>query len=350
MHLAHHISWDTVVRHLKIEQLDNNIFHNAVITSTNGLSTDHAEMNHFLRKFVRTIRDFSATERVKYSTKPEHVSKGKVFSDEILRKYASPTTNGLWDHDSVSRDTQQIESWLRNISRKERSDPVGLEHAPKYARVVGVCLNENELAPLLMLAVHPKCDLKSLYSFGQGVDYGWGELVEAALTLYIFINVVGNSPALLDDKKYTRMRYYSGIHACMLHRNDHDSVPHDQFWDSRTTPRAPTEDLKEPRGNHMNIVDFFQDTGELKEYLKQCWRVIYCSDMLMRECGIETDWEAMIVRCMEGWGFEGKQRQLWFPDCGVWDACRGTYSGLWDDADPIEFGSSRKKKKQAVGD
>lgn len=66
--------------------------------------------------------------------------------------------------------------------------------------------------------------------------------------------------------------------------------------------------------------------------------------MLMRECGIAADWETMIVRCMQGWGFEGKHRRLWFPDCGTWDAGRGTYSGRWGDADPNEFGSNNRGK------
>lgn len=345
MHQAHNIRWSTITRHLKVEQPDPNS-HNAVSTSTKGLSTEYAEMNHFLRKFVSTIREFSATERVKYPATPAIVSKGKVFSDIILRRYASPTTNGVWGHESVSRDTQQIECWLRDIPRKQRVDPVGHRDAPKYATVVKVCLTENELAPLMMLAVHPRCDPKSLFPSPQGGYPGWGELAEVVLTLYIFINVVGNTPALLDDNKYTRMHYYSDILTRMLHRNDHDSVPHGCFWDSRTKPRSPKHGIREPIGN-VKIVDFFQDSGELKEYLKLCWRVIYGSDMLMRECGIEPDWEKMIVRCMQGWGFEGKHQQVWFPDCGVWDAARGTYSGIWADADPIEFGSS-KNETEAV--
>lgn len=79
---------------------------------------------------------------------------------------------------------------------------------------------------------------------------------------------------LLDDNKYTRMYYYSDILTRMLHRNDHDCVPHDCFWDSGTTPRSPKRGVREPIGNDINIVDFFQDTGQLKEFLKLCWRVI----------------------------------------------------------------------------
>lgn len=203
MHQAHNLQWNTITRHLKVEQcisyleawFDTSLHHNAVSTYTKGLPNEFAEMNHFLRKFVSTIREFSTIERVKYSTKPDFVSKGKVFSDGILRKYASSTSNGPWGHDSVSRDTQQIESWLQNVPRTQKSDPAGLEDAPKYAQVVKVCLNENELAPLLMLAVHPKCDLKSLYSFGQGGEYGWGELVQVALTLYIFVR--GKYPSIV---------------------------------------------------------------------------------------------------------------------------------------------------------
>lgn len=162
-----------------------------------------------------------------------------------------------------------------------------------------------------------------------------------ALELYIFVNLVCNTPALLADARYARTQYHVNIVERMLHRSNHghDSVPHDEFWDGRTRAGGgPLYGLKGPISDRAQIVDFFQDPAALKEYLKRCWRLIYCSDMLMRECGVEAEWEVMIVRVMRRWGFEGKYREMWRPSIPP----RGPEDGCWISAYPNEFGPGRK--------
>lgn len=109
----------------------------------------------------------------------------------------------------INRETQGIESWLKKVP-KSLTDCEAYDTLGGYADAVKLLLSvediEFDLSMLLMLAKHPSCNLSALFSFGQSFNFGWGQTVDVTLEMYLFINIVGNTSALLGDSKYASMK------------------------------------------------------------------------------------------------------------------------------------------------
>ncbi|KAL9068032.1 MAG: hypothetical protein Q9161_006477 [Pseudevernia consocians] len=233
-------------------------------------------MNHFKRKFIQSLSDFSATERAKYPNPTKPVSKGRLFSDEFLRKNFTSPHGGYCEVDSsINRETQTIESWLEKVPKGLKSQEAygGLE---SFADAIKVLLsvedNQSDLSMLLMLAGHPSCNLTVLHSFGQSFDFGWGQAVDVALEMYLFVNIVGNTPGLLDDGKYARMEGFQDSVVYQIQQGYGRALePHKLFWEAKLRPGDPFcgKDGKSGGGGNgyfpIMTVDFFEDIAYLKE-------------------------------------------------------------------------------------
>lgn len=269
------------------------------------------------------------------------MTKGKVFSDTLLNN--RPRT-GSPDMDPINPTTQSIESWLKHVPKTlTPNDAYG--RAEEYADVIKILLTENELAPLLMLAKHPSCNPAALFSFGQSFNFGWSPTIDIALFFYIFLNIVGNTPKLLEDNKYTRMELFQKKIVYQLQRGGQaENELHMRFWASKLKPADPLYSKTGPITRYPAMtVDFFEDMAYLKEYLNACWRMLYCADMLMRECGIDSQWDARIVSVFEEWGFEGKYREEWWANSNV----EGR-EGEWIKTFPVDFGPRDKEAAEAL--
>ena len=313
-------------------------------------------MNHFKRKFIQSLSDFSATERAKYPNPIKPVSKGRLFSDESLRKnFISPHGEYCEVDSSINRETQRIESWLEKVPKSLKSHEAygALE---SFADAIKVLLsvedNQFDLSMLLMLAGHPSCNLTALHSFGQSFDFGWGQAVDVALEMYLFVNVAGNTPGLLDDGKYARMKGFQDSVVYQIQQGYGRALePHKLFWEAKLRPGDPFcgKDGKSGGGGNgyfpIMTVGFFEDVAYLKEYLKVCWRLLYKADMLMKECGVERKWDAKIVRALRRWGFEGKYRgkyrEEWWANYNV----EGR-NGEWIVGIPNDFGSMQREENK----
>lgn len=71
----------------------------------NNLDTKASnELKHFIRKFENAIQTFSETERRKYPQKFEPLLTGKLFSDELRKKYP----------EYPDERNQNIENWVKS--------------------------------------------------------------------------------------------------------------------------------------------------------------------------------------------------------------------------------------------
>lgn len=312
MHQNHSIPWQTISHHLKIQQENpflegrngTNIFRTAISTNSRQLPQECNEMNHFKRTLLQSMNEVSRTERAKYPSHPTFPSQGKVFSNKFL---GNRPPLGLPDIESINQRTQKVESWLKDVPRSlTAQDAYG--RAEDYTNAIKILLAKKEgLISLLILAKHPSCNPAALYSFGQSFDFGWGQVIDLTLIFYIFLNIVGNTPRLVVNSNYTRLRLFQQTIVYQLQRGGTaETELHRRYWESKLKPADPLYGKEGPVGHFQTMtIEFFEDMKYLKEYLKECWRLLYFADVLMKECAIDPEWDARVVRTLGYWGFRG---------------------------------------------
>jgi hypothetical protein len=202
------------------------------------------------------------TERPKYPSTPPSPppSEGKLFSDELLNRYSSPTVRLRFRYLKPSH--QRIENWISNATR-------GL-HGPCYrtgngdlADVVKVLLLENEIPMLLTLAQHPEIPLAHLHRLSWGYSFGWEHLASGTLQAYIFFNVVATTPEFRAS--YKELASYPYLVRCLIESGDYDAqaIPHRAFFLSEP-PESYNYWLVDPDA----IPDVFEDSPR---HLSEFW-------------------------------------------------------------------------------
>lgn len=173
-----------------------------------------------------------------------------------------------------------MKSWLERAPKDLKTkDAYGA--LEDYAGAVKV-LNDFDLGMLFMLAGHPNCNLAALHSFGQSFDFGWGQAVDVALEMYIFIYIIASIPALLEDSRYSRLKVFQSLVVYqILLGYGRELGPHKRFWERKLKDGDPfcgKDGKSVGDGNgyfRIMTVDFFEDMAYLMEYLRVCWRLLY---------------------------------------------------------------------------
>lgn len=295
MHQDHHLKWHILAEHLKFVRTNKGVTPWRTDLFPRDLPEQKKALTHFSQNFSRTLRDFSTTERKKYKMTSSY--KSKLFPDTILDTYAFYVTS----------KHQDIEYWIGRAEGRSSRDffPGGIYYDSNdgdLSDVIKILLAENEIESLLMLANHPKIPIHTLDRIGWGHSFGISHVADWALESYILFNVslAILTPSQLEEGCLTEMSSYKSIirEITMYTEYDAQSIPHRKFFCKPEPGASVTTFLDNP----------LEDINALHEYMKTCWELLYRYDMLMRECGIDVDWESEIASLM---GYRWKIKRDW---------------------------------------
>ena len=279
MHQGHNIPWNILSTNFKFKFVNEDL---RFTPPFNGVVSKHipdapGQIKHFVHKFIHAIQTFSETERAKYPPQFTSLMSGPLFPDELLDKYP----------EYLNRRNQRIEHW---IARAAPNGRFGTGHGD-LADVVKVLLYENQMEALLMLAQHPSIPLANLHYLSWGHHFGFSRVRESAARAYLFFNCA-EAVGILESGEYALTRDYYFLLQEIGISMDHPAqqIPHVNFLrecgilsegDSRCY--GPKEDA--------NKSFVHTDYRRLQEYLKELFALMYRYDMLVRECGLDPNWE-----------------------------------------------------------
>lgn len=208
-----------------------------------------------------------------YTTLP---MSGDLFPDEMCERYP----------DYLNKENQKIENWIGLAIRDDQSIPPTLHYNTRHANLaeaVKILISDNHLAPLLMLAQHPLIPLHSLRCLSWGHHFGFSRVMEAALRAYLFLNVhaaVGS----LNNGNYMHSQEYPSMLYELTRDFDYPAqqLPHRQFFGQGGEV-----------GVHLPLVH--EDHAALRGYIKMLFEILYRYDVVVRECGLDPEWESYIA-------------------------------------------------------
>ncbi|KAJ2913323.1 hypothetical protein MD484_g7111, partial [Candolleomyces efflorescens] len=216
---------------------------------------------------------------------------------------------------------------------------------------------EPNLETLLVLAHHPSIPLGTLHYLSWGHHFGWSRVMESALGAYILLNLIF---ALSSDSKkahhdlivnggYREIRAYKGTirGECWSMDYPAQQIPHQRFWkecrnieeaarsatdsssssSSSDSTTLPSNSSSCPLGKPKCVLGedviplMHLDMHHLDEYLKLNFGLLYKYDMVLRECGVEPEWEREVTRLMGFWvkGLKVEHGE-WVEEEGRWAA------------------------------
>ena len=163
--------------------------------------------------------------------------------------------------------------------------------------------------------------------------------MESALRTYVLFNLIvaagtlggesgkGGAESLLQRGDYTKMQSYAYAYRDETQSMDHDAqqVPHRKFWKmAREADEAARGGLRAEGGTNLRKEEddpplMHLDSPKLKEYLKLNFALLYRYDMVVRECGLDPEWEREIVFLLRSMvrGFEVDDGH-WIEGEGKW--------------------------------
>lgn len=294
MHQGHNIPWNILSSNFHFVSNDTRFTppKTSLIIKKSDTKVSN-ELKHFIHKFEAAIRTFSEVERRKYPQTFEPLLTGKLFSDELRDKYP----------EYLDERNQDIESWIaaarRDMEHNVDNDnyPIELRYTTNnaaFAEVVKILLHENQMPTLLMLAQHPSIPLADLHHLSWGHHFGFSRVKESALRAYMFFNAA-EATGILENGKYAEMQneYYSlllELTNCMDYPAQ--QIPHQQFLrecgvlgDERRS-WVPYAVPWKPDARYVHA-----DYAHLQEYLKMLFELMYRYDALLRECGVDPEWD-----------------------------------------------------------
>ena len=285
MHQGHNIPWEIIEANFEFKE--NNKHFTPAVTSLFSRKRPNGskEIRHFVSRFVHAIQIFSVTERAKYPTrdKIELISKGKIYSDQVLKKYP----------EYLDENNQRIENWILRAKRKGYGGKDTVSYDTRdgdLADVVKILIHENEIQMLLMLANHPEIPLSSLHNLSWGHSFGFIRVKESAASAYLFFNSA-EATGILDDGRYTQSHYYPILLRELATSMDYPAqqIPHREFFKSCGVLKG--RDIFSAESANIYV---HQNRELLKEYMKTLFSLMYRYDVIARECGLEPSWEKEI--------------------------------------------------------
>jgi hypothetical protein len=274
MHQEHNIPWNLFSSNIKYVHEDKSFTPPRIGYLPLGRPNQTSDLNHFVRKMISVIREFSATERVKYPQPVElsPPSDDNLFSDQLRDKYPN----------YLGSQNQKLSYWIRSAHVDGSGNPMYVTSHGRLADAMKILIHENQMKTLLMLANHPRVPLHHLRYLSWGHHFGAHRIVETALIPYIFWNFMAAS-GRLASRAYKNETYGEVVKA-VTRTMDHEAqqVPHWEFYGVNTWIGD-----KDP----MPEVDY----RRLHDYLKHLFNIFFRYDMIMVECGTDPTWESEIV-------------------------------------------------------
>jgi hypothetical protein len=163
----------------------------------------------------------------------------------------------------------------------------------ELADVVKVLLYENEMEHLLMLAQHPRVPIEGLNHLSWGHHFGFSRVMESALRSYMFFNTAAATDTL-DDGRYMAMSEYRSLILEIARPMDYPAqqIPHRLFLQQCGILGSHESVAYGRVGKDMAV---HADYEHLREYLKTLFALMYRYDILLRECGLDPEWEGELV-------------------------------------------------------
>ncbi|KAF9435446.1 hypothetical protein BGZ76_006288 [Entomortierella beljakovae] len=264
--------------------------------------TEANELQYFSDSIIKTIKEFATTERTKYPETFHMEEFGNLFSDELLDGQEAERISMGYDSCNLRKEIQSVDYWVNAAKSCSEQNPEYYK-SPIYttgdmdlASAVKYLIMKNEMAPLLMMSQYNTTPLKCLYNIHWGHSFGWSRLAEYALAAYIYFNILGEFPELCKDSKYKDLNQYIILTNHLTSPCDGDTqiMLHLPFILPPPEERANIHWWREADISR----DIFSDFSRLKDYLKACFEVLYRSEMLARECGIEIRWDEEIASAL----------------------------------------------------
>ncbi|KAF9915874.1 hypothetical protein BX616_005165 [Lobosporangium transversale] len=314
MHQDHNVPWKSLASHLKLTQSVDPRTQEPVpdfIPRDYPKQAKSAKTFHyFTDSLTKTIHEFATTERQKYPPAGRlpisDQTSGKLFSDELLAKNQAFCDSRGFYAPYLNEENQKIEYWIQQ-ARCEHAHPSPNAKEYSYssnhldlATAVKYLMIENQMEALLGLAQHPQIPLKQLYFLSWGHSFGWDRVIDYAMNAYVYINVLAEFPELCQKEKYQGIGGYKRLRTELVSTCDGDSqiAMHVPFIKKLNEGSGTGAGVR--AGARMSQVldysfrDIFEDLELLKQYLKDCFAILYRSEMLARECGVTIRWDEQI--------------------------------------------------------
>jgi hypothetical protein len=167
-----------------------------------------------------------------------------------------------------------------------------------------------------MLAHHPKIPIDSLHLMSHGHSFVWNRLQDYTLQAYIFFHVVACKPELIEGGKYKEIESYLYVVNFLTNTCDGNAqtILHREFLLRPVSDKTRQGVLN--RTMDEEFIEVFEDPKLLQGYLKKLFSLLYRYEMLVRECGLDPQWEPQISHAM--WNLWSTKPvvlfgQLWEP-------------------------------------
>ncbi|RDH26270.1 hypothetical protein BDQ94DRAFT_178699 [Aspergillus welwitschiae] len=339
MHLDHKIPWNTAATHLNIIRYNPRFTPRRTDFFARNKPSESSDLNYFRRMLISIIREFSSTE----ASKPLlSIPLDNLLSDNILsypeqQLGLGPHAKNSALHNPLSSKHRDINYWIDSASSSSSTEPLpyssadgSLADAVKMliiiaANTVSTQISREAVSVLLILSRHPQVPLHTLANIHWGHAFGVEMIVNPALTVYIFINLMdavlsdeqlkgdnGNIISLLETQSFQDWARDS------LANYDYpaQNIPHRRYWnelgvtDEWAAQQRCYEGLWLPTES-LGIIDPLKGEAKdiqlsLREYLKSCFAILYIYDMLLKEWYGEEEadakWEYWIGYIFESRG------------------------------------------------
>jgi hypothetical protein len=152
----------------------------------------------------------------------------------------------------------------------------------------------------LTLARHPDTPIRTLNQLSWGHSFGLEYAATTPLGVYLLLNFLSAASSTTPTSK-SQPQTPSELMALPSYQRLLPWATGTMDYDAQNMLQWRYFGVGGKTANEV-----FADVKKQKEYMRECWEVFYRYDMLMRECGMEVDWEILVCRELyEIWRFPG---------------------------------------------
>ncbi|KAF9276863.1 hypothetical protein BGZ68_009696 [Mortierella alpina] len=302
MHLDHTVPWSTISKYFSVR--DNEVTWDSLVTmdfNPHNEPSQENELLYFFNALANAIEEFSATERRKYPDRFPAETTGEVFSEELLQKrLVLDSRLDLDGGNYLTSQNQRLEFWIQCARVEDECRGPDIRYDYRHCNLADaakILIIENDMSAVLTLAHHPLIPLKDLISLGSGHSFGIDHLVYYCLHSYVYLNILAEFPEWCQKEEYRGLEAFKRLENLMTSTCDGDAqmgMHRSFYWDVRE-PEVVIVEGRPCRLPRFAPRDIIADMGRMKEYLKLCFAVLYRYDMMVKECGGETDWVTEIA-------------------------------------------------------
>jgi len=190
-----------------------------------------------------------------------------------------------------------VEHWIERANKVDAESVVQSRYDTRDAEltdVVKVLLYDNEMESLLMLAQHPLFPINTLNHLSWGHHFGFSRVMELALQSYMFFNAVVATD-ILEDGVYMALPEYRSIIRETTFSMDYPAqqIPHQLFFQQCGMTLDGYQSMT--IANVGRDMVMHRDYGRPREHLKLLFALMYWYDALLRECGLDPEWDSQLV-------------------------------------------------------